>query len=429
MCAEKSGRWQKLSCFAVRFENLPSDEEITMEQVAESIRLEKPSKFFLTSESVQHSDVHSKESFASLRKEPAPYQVLVVDDEQPFAEMMRIFLQYRYLTVDIAANGREAQDLIRLNKYDLIISDVFMPELDGMTLLRWIKKRQPETDVILMTGRLSHDGKTEARNHGASGFLTKPFSTHQLLTAIERCRQKRISPDAAADPQVALLLKPLIHDMAVGLENAVIMLKLLQRDFPETGGDKTAPPLDAILNNLFRLMGLTEEYWSLALCLDEKGIIPTDQLDLQVDVIEHVLREWTDEIRRKNISVTYQCDKSVTFVPRLMQANRILLRGAFRTLFGNAVRCCHSSSAITYYFKDGETRQEVHIVFEGFQPQAEVVSGADSSAASAGNGTGYCNGGEQFGLAMADSVVRHYGGSLSSEPWQDGYRFIVVLPR
>lgn len=400
-----------------------------MEQVGESIRLEKPSKFFLTSDSAKHSEPSSQKFIGTLKKEPTPYQVLVVDDEQSFAEMMRIFLQYRYLTVDIATNGREAQDLIRLKKYNLVISDVFMPELDGMTLLRWVKKRQPETDVILMTGRLSHDGKTDARNQGASGFLTKPFSTHQLLTAIERCRQKRVSSDAAADPQVALLLKPLIHDMAAGLENAVTMLKLMQRDSTKTGSDKTTPPLDGILNNLFRLMGLTEEYWSLALCLDEKGIIPTGQLDLQVDVIENVLREWKDEIRRKKISVTYQCDKNVTFIPRLMQANRILLRGAFRTLFGNAIRCSHSPATITYFFKDEETRQEVHIAYEGFQPQGEVLSGTDSSAVSEGNGTGYCNGGERFGLAMADSVIRHYGGSLSSEPWHDGYRFIVVLPR
>jgi CheY-like chemotaxis protein len=115
--------------------------------------------------------------------------VLVVDDEPGLREVMAIELEMNGYHVLTAPNGREAYELIESNQIDTVISDVRMPDGDGLELLDRLQRRQQKTGqhirVILMTG-FSGISREEACARGASEMLLKPFLIEELLAAISQ---------------------------------------------------------------------------------------------------------------------------------------------------------------------------------------------------------------------------------------------------
>ncbi len=126
------------------------------------------------------------------KNQPAPYRILVVDDEPLMREMLLLIFQRHHLVADGSVNGRDALRLLGRNKYDLDISDLHMPEMDGIALLCWIRENQPEIDVILMTGDSRYKSEAITPGRQISGFLNKPFSMNQMLTAVAQCRQRKL---------------------------------------------------------------------------------------------------------------------------------------------------------------------------------------------------------------------------------------------
>jgi DNA-binding response OmpR family regulator len=116
-----------------------------------------------------------------------PISVLVVDDEPGLREVMAIELEMNGYHVLTAPNGRAAFDLVQSNPVQTIISDVRMPDGDGLELLQRVQERSKETGeqvrVILMTG-FSGISRDEARARGAVEMLLKPFLIEELLAVI-----------------------------------------------------------------------------------------------------------------------------------------------------------------------------------------------------------------------------------------------------
>jgi two-component system chemotaxis response regulator CheY len=90
----------------------------------------------------------------------------------------------RLRIVGEAANGQAALELVDSTRPDLVCLDVLMPGLDGLSALKTIREKYPETRVILVTGQSTSEVVSEALKHGASGFVVKPFNANQLLRAI-----------------------------------------------------------------------------------------------------------------------------------------------------------------------------------------------------------------------------------------------------
>ncbi len=118
-------------------------------------------------------------------------RVLVVDDE----EIQRVSLQddLREAGYDTTAveSPNVALELVRKEAFDVVVSDLKMPVMDGVTLLRKIKELQPETTVIMMTAYATVESAVEAMKLGAYDYLTKPFSTDELLLLLERVGKYR----------------------------------------------------------------------------------------------------------------------------------------------------------------------------------------------------------------------------------------------
>lgn len=115
-----------------------------------------------------------------------PTKILVVDDEEKIRETLRGVLSDEGHEVEDAADGRSALEALRAGRPDLVILDVWLPEIDGITLLEEIKKLHPDLPVVIICGHANIEAAVRATRLGAADFIEKPFSLEALLTAISR---------------------------------------------------------------------------------------------------------------------------------------------------------------------------------------------------------------------------------------------------
>jgi excisionase family DNA binding protein len=110
-------------------------------------------------------------------------RVLVVDDEASIRDLLAKTLALAEYEVDVAADGRSALERMRLHPYDLLIADLRMPGMDGLTVIREAKRFQAGLPVLIITGYSTESTAIEAVNLGVAGYLTKPFRVPQVLAA------------------------------------------------------------------------------------------------------------------------------------------------------------------------------------------------------------------------------------------------------
>ena len=110
-------------------------------------------------------------------------RVIVVDDEEGIRELLRKTLQLADYEVDVAENGRAALERLRLKRYDLLITDLRMPGIDGLAVIRDARRLRPDLPVIIITGYSSEATAIEAIDLGVQGYLTKPFRVPRVLNA------------------------------------------------------------------------------------------------------------------------------------------------------------------------------------------------------------------------------------------------------
>ena len=129
-------------------------------------------------------------------------KVLVVDDERDLLEVLETMLAEAGWQVDTAANGREALVLVDASPYEVVLSDIDMPGMSGLELLREIRGRDLDVPVLLITGHPRVDTAVEALEHGALRYLRKPIRERDLLSAIEDAsrlhRMARLKREALA---------------------------------------------------------------------------------------------------------------------------------------------------------------------------------------------------------------------------------------
>ena len=110
-------------------------------------------------------------------------RILVVDDESSIRDLLSKTLALADYDVDAASDGRSALERLRLYPYDLLIADLKMPGIDGLSVIREAKRLKTDLPVIIVTGYSTETAAIEALNLGVTGYLTKPFRVPQVLAA------------------------------------------------------------------------------------------------------------------------------------------------------------------------------------------------------------------------------------------------------
>lgn len=119
--------------------------------------------------------------------------VLIIEDDLMLAEIHKQFVDQveGYKVTDVANDGEQALDLLRKNKYDLIILDVYMPIIDGFKLLEIIRNENIVVDTILVTAAKRSDQVDLALRLGAIDYLVKPFEFNRLKTSLELYKKRK----------------------------------------------------------------------------------------------------------------------------------------------------------------------------------------------------------------------------------------------
>lgn len=118
-------------------------------------------------------------------------KILVVDDEASVLSMMKQVLELQGYEVRTVSSPLVALEMLRKEKYHIVVTDISMPEMDGLDLLQAIRAFDPLIQVVVMTGQSTMQKAIKALEHGATEYLLKPFSdVEKLLQAIKLCEEK-----------------------------------------------------------------------------------------------------------------------------------------------------------------------------------------------------------------------------------------------
>ncbi|RLB90832.1 MAG: response regulator, partial [Deltaproteobacteria bacterium] len=119
--------------------------------------------------------------------------ILLVDDEEDIREVLEIALKDAGYRVLVAENGEKAFGIFKSKQPDIVITDIKMPVMDGIELLRQIKRENSETEVLMITGHGDMDLTIRSLKNEATDFITKPVNVDILEIAIEKAVEKIIA--------------------------------------------------------------------------------------------------------------------------------------------------------------------------------------------------------------------------------------------
>lgn len=118
-------------------------------------------------------------------------RILVVDDEASLREVLTIMLHREGYQVESAANGAEAQILLQESDFDLVISDIKMPKVTGLELLRYVREKCPETIMIMITAFSTSEEAVEAMKLGAFDYILKPFRNDEIRLVVRNALERK----------------------------------------------------------------------------------------------------------------------------------------------------------------------------------------------------------------------------------------------
>ncbi|MCI0331097.1 MAG: response regulator [candidate division Zixibacteria bacterium] len=125
-----------------------------------------------------------------MKEEP---KVLVVDDEEMLRNLLARILEREGYSVSTADGGKQALASLEKSDFEIMVSDVKMPEMSGLELLKEARQKYPRMAVLMMTPFGDDYTVQQALGLGADGYVAKPFKSHDLISEVERARRKAAS--------------------------------------------------------------------------------------------------------------------------------------------------------------------------------------------------------------------------------------------
>lgn len=130
-------------------------------------------------------------------------KILVADDERGARLALEVPLRLNGYEVTAVGSGREAIERGRAEHFDVVLTDVFMPDVGGLEVIREFRRLDPETKVIALMAQGSLEIAMEAIQEGAADFMAKPFDIEQVMTVVERAAERGHAPRDEDEPELS----------------------------------------------------------------------------------------------------------------------------------------------------------------------------------------------------------------------------------
>lgn len=199
--------------------------------------------------------------------------VLIVEDDQDLAELTLEYLESQSIECDIAYNGVMGLELIKSNQYDVIIMDIMMPRMDGLTLCATMRNSGIATPCLMLTAQDSLEDKIAGFKQGADDYLVKPFELEELLVRLYALSRRHSNPAnrlVVADLQLDLTVR-IATRAELPLSLSPIewkLLEILMRESPKVVSrtqleniiwNGEPPSKDALKTQIYRLRKVVDK--------------------------------------------------------------------------------------------------------------------------------------------------------------------------
>lgn len=384
-----------------------------------------------------------------------PKKLLLIDDERPILEVLGISLASEGYEVLTAESGQKGLEIFARGDVKLVVTDIRMPGMDGIEVLRQVKARDQETEVVVITGHGDMESAIAVLREGASDFITKPIREEALLLALQRAEQR-------------IQMSRLLREYTSGLEEKVAAYRrelelaqeeLLRRERLATIGETVAGLAHYIKNILNALKGgtykvnsaltkgdqdLLREGWSMVqrnmdrisqLALDlldfSKERIPEKTVCRPLELVQEVVGILQPAAQEQGIRIYCRLEDVGEVQWDRKGIHRVLLN-----LGSNALDACrfHHDRERTFWVEfrlgleklaSGEERILIEVSDNGCGMDQEVKEKVFSRffSTKGGQGTG-------LGLLLTRKILEEHGGSISFQSLErEGTTFKVLLPR
>jgi signal transduction histidine kinase len=371
-------------------------------------------------------------------------RILIVDDEESAREMVyKIVNQIGYEAVT-AKNGREALEILRDTPSTIMITDIKMPEMDGLELIKSTRAEFPDTHIICMTGYGTSYPYTELVALGAADYITKPFTVDDMIAKLNRViRERNLVGDLTQksleleraneelkrlDKLKSTFISSISHELRTPLTviKEFISLMLEGHAGPITEDQKDY--LSIANKNILRLTNLIETLLDFARIESGKGLKLKFEPTLLIEVVEDASMTLSQQLEEKRITLENRIDPDTPLV--LIDRNRMV--EVFINLIGNGIKFTPPEGKITIdsrgltekrdYLKVivtdtgvGISPEDLPKIFDRFYQGQRTQSGIIA-------GTG-------LGLAITKEIIEGHQGDIQAESrFGSGASFVFTIP-
>ncbi|UFS71264.1 response regulator [Geomonas sp. RF6] len=381
-------------------------------------------------------------------------RVLIVDDEKVILDLTAIILKNRGYEVFTALSAKEAFVIIEEQKPELVLLDYMMPNVDGLTALKEIRRRFPDTYVIMFTGKGSEEIAVELMKAGASDYILKPFNNQDMVERIEsvlKLRAVELQNLALLSERERLLaeiaewnreLEARVEEKSLALSRA--QAEIVQSEKLATLGYLSAGMAHEIRNPLNSIAlfvqlirgGLDEperqDYVEkilkevdridaiLSKLLDASKRPRFEITDVRVDrILENTLEAFTPQLKQKKIRVV----RDYKSIPPAIKADPMEIEQIFTNLFLNSIHVMNEEGTLGVQLDQDDEYINLRVsdTGPGIAPE-NIPNIFDPFFTTNSRGTG-------LGLSVVLRIVKTYRGKIAVEKSDaSGTTFSVRLP-
>lgn len=364
----------------------------------------------------------------ALQPDPAEsqFRVLVVDDENGPRQALRMLLKEDY-EVLLASSVRAAMTLLESEHVDLIITDIRMPDLTGIDLLRYVRRQHQDVQVIILTGYGQLDTAMEAIEHGAFAYLEKPFDNDVMLAKVYHCLQRKrheeerraleyLAMEANRFETLGRLISGTLHDLGTPLSVIGTHVDLLMS---ETEGDVPQKRLETIQSQVQHCNDLVRTTMNFL------RQTPQGRSALQLNnIVMFCLEVARPLLLSQQVVVLTRLRKELT----TLTGDVVLVRQAVLNIIYNACQAMESQDeprqlGIESYEDDEWVYLAVQDTGPGVpDPERDRIFDTLYTT-KGGKGTG-------LGLAVVNNVMQRHGGKVQLEQESGiGAKFTLRFPK
>ena len=354
--------------------------------------------------------------------------VLFVDDDQKIANELLLILQKYFANIDTAKNGEEGLQKALKKEYDIIITDILMPKLDGLEMIQKIKQTNNHTKFIIQTAYSNRDFLVKSIELGVSGYLIKPITFKQIANTIKQVtdeiyNQKKINEHIQEIERLSKVKSEFLANMSHEIRtplNAILGFIKIMKD--EDDG-KFAKYLNIIDSSSQTLLTIINDILDLSKI--EAGKLKIEFIDFHSEELFTAIELFEQKAKEKSI------DYKIKFinVPEFLYSDIHRLKQIISNLISNAIKFTPENKKVEVTIEYNNENLYVEVADEGIGIPKEKLTTIFDAFSQADASTTRQFGGTGLGLTISYRLVDMLGGKLKVESeLNKGSKFFFSIP-